>query len=463
MIAAAVLFFMGQKKGYRIIKIYELDGRAVIDREKTGEMEAYENLTLLSNDFLRVHEESYVRLRMDEDKYMMVEPESELLIIATGTGENSKTDIQLRKGAVNVEIQNKLSDSSSYQITTPNAVMAIRGTVFRVEVSEDADGCPVTLVTLFEGKVAVQKKNEDGTLSAEQIVDSGKEVLIARENEEVVIQILDEIDYTKLPVEALKNLEGISIDGRILCWTTEEIQEMIYGKPKESDSDKKETKTDDEKQPPEDSRTEEKPFSPKTPQKEEKPPAQPPAAEPNPAAADTQKPETPPDAGNPQQPNIDNGGGTNPTKPEEPEKPTEKPTKSEEPEKPTEKPTKPEEPEKPTETDETEKPTEPEEPEKPTESTETENTETESTETENTETENTETENTETESTETEETETEEKEYTVTFVYNGTTFGTQTVKAGEKVQKPKLLPAENGSWDFDFTTPIEKDTVIQFQ
>ncbi|WIV12346.1 collagen binding domain-containing protein [Proteiniborus sp. MB09-C3] len=50
-----------------------------------------------------------------------------------------------------------------------------------------------------------------------------------------------------------------------------------------------------------------------------------------------------------------------PTKPKEPEKPTEPPTKPEEPEKPTEPPTKPEEPEKPTEPEPEPKP-EPEEP-----------------------------------------------------------------------------------------------------
>ena len=50
--------------------------------------------------------------------------------------------------------------------------------------------------------------------------------------------------------------------------------------------------------------------------------------------------------------------------------------------------------------------------------------------------------------------------FTVTFVYNGNVFGTQTVKKGECAQIPALMPAPSGSWDFDFDTPINEDTEI---
>lgn len=53
--------------------------------------------------------------------------------------------------------------------------------------------------------------------------------------------------------------------------------------------------------------------------------------------------------------------------------------------------------------------------------------------------------------------------YTVTFMYNGTVFGTQMVKKGECATVPSLMPASNGDWDFDFSTPITKDTVIYWK
>ena len=50
--------------------------------------------------------------------------------------------------------------------------------------------------------------------------------------------------------------------------------------------------------------------------------------------------------------------------------------------------------------------------------------------------------------------------FTVTFIYNGNVFGTQTVKKGECAQMPSLMPAPSGSWDFDFNTPITEDVEI---
>ena len=53
--------------------------------------------------------------------------------------------------------------------------------------------------------------------------------------------------------------------------------------------------------------------------------------------------------------------------------------------------------------------------------------------------------------------------YTVTFQYNGSTFGTQRVKKGEKATEPKLCPTENGAWDYDFSTKVNKNLVIQWK
>ena len=55
------------------------------------------------------------------------------------------------------------------------------------------------------------------------------------------------------------------------------------------------------------------------------------------------------------------------------------------------------------------------------------------------------------------------KSYTVTFRYNGQTFGTQTVRRGDKAVQPALQPAAAGDWDFDFTKPITADTVIDWK
>ncbi len=48
----------------------------------------------------------------------------------------------------------------------------------------------------------------------------------------------------------------------------------------------------------------------------------------------------------------------------------------------------------------------------------------------------------------------------VKFTVDGTVFGTQTVAYGEHAHAPKLMPAPEGDWDFDFSTPVTTDLEI---
>ena len=62
-----------------------------------------------------------------------------------------------------------------------------------------------------------------------------------------------------------------------------------------------------------------------------------------------------------------------------------------------------------------------------------------------------------------EETTNQKSEYTVTFLYNGAVFGTQTVKAGACAQEPSLMPEAGGSWDYDFSKPVVEDITIEWK
>ena len=53
--------------------------------------------------------------------------------------------------------------------------------------------------------------------------------------------------------------------------------------------------------------------------------------------------------------------------------------------------------------------------------------------------------------------------FTVTFRYNGSVFGTQTVEKGGLASKPQLRPAQSGSWDYDFSKEITGDTTIEWR
>lgn len=224
----AALFFFNKEEGYRSIQVYQVNGDVTLERENIGTMDAYENLNLISGDALETFIESFSRLKLDDDKYVLVEQDSKIGIYATGDKEHSKTDIRLEKGAITVEVENKLNDDSSFEVTTPNAVMAIRGTVFRIATDIDENGAPITRITIFEGAVTVQKKSEDGTLSEETAIESGKEAIIYEENSEEVLVVLDEVDETLLPKEVLEFLQEEAVrDNHEIIYSDEKIIELL--------------------------------------------------------------------------------------------------------------------------------------------------------------------------------------------------------------------------------------------
>ena len=208
------------KDTYRSILLYEIEGTAEIEREGTGKFSGTENLYLESGDQLTVEPESFTRLRLDEDKYVMVEENSAVSIEAAGTVEDSRTKLNLTKGAIINEIRNPLSAGSTYEVTTPNSIMAVRGTIFRVEVSYDENGEIFTKVSVFEGEVSSRLIYPDGTMEEEVLTGNGKEVII-HSNRDLTEYLGEERDikYEELPPDILRliqemmNTKGITEEG----------------------------------------------------------------------------------------------------------------------------------------------------------------------------------------------------------------------------------------------------------
>ena len=347
-----VVHFTKSDDTYRTIQIYELKGSAVIEREDIGSMAAVENLYLESGDRIIVDNGSYMRLKLDDDKYIMVEENTIISIVAEGTKEKSRTSIKLEQGAITNEIQNKLSEDSSYDVTTPNSVMAVRGTVFRVALNYDENNEVYTKVATFEGKVTSRLILPDGTKQDVTVfVEDGKEVIIHMDT--VSTEYLTEpqdIEYNELPTDTLEFLQNIAESGTVLTGITlEKIEELI-----EVLSDRNEENTVDE--------------------------------------TTTQQSE-------PESETV-TASETEPESRIEPESETELESESE------------------TESvSETESESRAEEPNK----------------------------------------------CTVTFIYNGAVFGTQTVEAGKTISAPRLSPSASGEWDYDFSKPVTEDIVINWK
>lgn len=350
---------------YRSIQIYQLEGTATIEREEIGEIEAAENFYLESGDYVSVDEDSYMRLQLDEDKYVLVEPNTIFSIVAEGTEDTSETSIDLEEGAITNEIQNTLNEDSYYEITTPNSVMAVRGTVFRVEVSMDDEGEIYTKVDTFEGVVETYLILPDGTAEEELVlVEGGKEVTIHM-NEETTEYVSEpqDIDYEEFPYAVLQFLGEVVENGTMLEGVTqEELEDMIAEKAEEEEYEYGDYVQEDD-------------YSEYEDESEEIEEAE----------------ETEQENGATKKKSENNKDDEENEDDEDEEDDT-------------------------TKNDDAKKPTT-----------------------------------------------TSQETYTVTFMYNGAVFGTQTVKKGQKATSLKLAPAESGSWDFDFSKTISADTTINWK
>ncbi len=199
-IAVIAVVLGGKKEEYRLIKIYEYDGDGVVNRKSLGDMEPYNNMILESGDNVRLNQ-GLMNLKLDDDKYVYVEENTEFTIEATGTEENSKTTINLKSGAITNDIQNKLSEKSTYEINTPNVTISVRGTNYRVGIYEDDKGVKYSRVSVFEGKVTTKLVMADGTVADEELdVDAGKEITIIQDDSATdYLGEPTDIDYSTLP------------------------------------------------------------------------------------------------------------------------------------------------------------------------------------------------------------------------------------------------------------------------
>lgn len=365
-----VHFLSKKTDSYRSILIYQLEGKAEIEREGAGTITAANNLYLESGDKVSLDSGSSMRLKLDDDKYIMVEENSVLSIQAEGSDQDSKTTINLEQGAITNEIQNKLTEQSTYEVNSPNSIMAVRGTIFRAEGYTDQNGKKQTKISTFDGTVGFQPIAPDGTKQEEVLIGAGKEAVIQSTSDS--IQYLKEpsdIAFSELPLQALHFLQDLLENGApITGISLDDLQKLI-----QESENKNETNSD-----------------PQSNSEDKEPTGQ--NSTPEPDSSNSESPDNEPVSDSGQQSpdnNTPSGQGS-----------------------PNKTPSGQTSPEKTPSGQETDKK--------------------------------------------------ESKTYTVTFKYQGKTFGVQTVEGGNTASKPKLSPESKGKWNFDFSQKVNKDIVVNW-
>lgn len=222
LIVVTVLLKGGKEPAYRSIKIVELEGGVSIDRDGVGTLAAAKNMNLVSGDRVTTAENAYVVLCLDTDKYVMLGEAGAMRVVAEGDENRGKTSISLEGGSVLSDIQNPLSEGSSYEIATPNATMSVRGTVFEVK-KEDENGGQIS-VLVYDGCVAVGMGGEEPVL-----YNAGEYTVFTDSADPEVLVEKGAVSEEVLGEKVRERLQQISTEGRPLNVGSADLSDAAQG------------------------------------------------------------------------------------------------------------------------------------------------------------------------------------------------------------------------------------------
>ena len=222
-VAATVAVLLSRPESYRTFSVEEVVGNCQITSDE-GQKNAYEGMHLYSGDDVSVREKSSLTMLLDRDKYVYADENTHFWLSAKGNEKAGQTTIHLEEGSELNWLKTELSEGETYEINTPNSVMAVRGTVFRVTVYYDEDGTAWSEIEVYQGKVEISLQTTDRKLNGvKEIFMEGQAALIRGNDKlsEFVAgddgRIHRKIDYKNIP----KNMTGMLLrcmeNGEKLC------------------------------------------------------------------------------------------------------------------------------------------------------------------------------------------------------------------------------------------------------
>ncbi|MBQ3841449.1 MAG: FecR domain-containing protein [Ruminiclostridium sp.] len=228
-IGAAVLMLSGcsENESYDSISVKEIVGDVTVEN-KGDVYKAYPNMKLTDGFAMTTAAASYSGMMLDTEKYARLEEQSRARFESTGSGGRS-TAIYLEYGELYNEIMRPLNNGEDYIVTTPNAVLSVRSTIFIARTTKDADGKTVTDIYTFDGAVSTHRTDVDEDI----LVKAGYMTTIKTENGNTYyVKVSDE--ESEMYLSAIK-IEEVDTDilafvyaaakiGRIVCFSIEDME-----------------------------------------------------------------------------------------------------------------------------------------------------------------------------------------------------------------------------------------------
>lgn len=201
----------GENQGYRTIRVVDVSGRASVVKDGI-EYEAYPGMLLQEGQEVATAGNSHIRLALDDDKYIKIESGSRAVFETLGLLGTGKTKIALERGAMTNELVRPLRADESYIVSTPNAVLAVRGTFFRVDLAVSETGDITADVKTYGGQVASQRIQPTGEIVDEEVLIEAGYMTTINMTPVVTHYVIETADGEKITVEP-DAMGNVAVDG----------------------------------------------------------------------------------------------------------------------------------------------------------------------------------------------------------------------------------------------------------
>lgn len=149
-------------------RVATLEGRVSIER--SGELWVLmSGQTVSAGQVVVTGPDGYVQLELSDQSTIEVFPNSRLIFQANRFSWRDLVDLYL--GKIRLRIQHLTNEAPPYRITSPTAVISVRGTAFEVEV----DSAQETTIRVEDGSVGVRHRLLGG---GEVVVESGQSLQV---------------------------------------------------------------------------------------------------------------------------------------------------------------------------------------------------------------------------------------------------------------------------------------------
>lgn len=188
-LALAIFIFskiQNNNNSYRIISVIDVTGNVSV--VKNGiEYTAYKGMHLSEGHEIVTSGNGCVRLVLDGNKYIKLESGSKLTFERLGLLGSGKTSLKLDRGSIISEIVEPLGEEEEFIVSVPNAILAVRGTFFRVDITSNDNGEIVSDVVTYGGAVASKRVLPTGDIIEEEVlVEAGFKTSINMDVEKTV-------------------------------------------------------------------------------------------------------------------------------------------------------------------------------------------------------------------------------------------------------------------------------------